>query len=135
MYFQVVLESVKNMGDYDIQELSDFFQVDDRFIIKGRGSVRKKRRVQYRNLFGFDFSFIIFISSDLLRLFISLLVADIEVVENDFEFSDKDMIRDYCFILSYVFGESFDDDDENYGDVFQNYEDISRTIGMDDVCQ
>lgn len=135
MYFQVVLESVKNMGDYDIQELSDFFKVDDRFIIKGRGSVRKKRRVQYRNLFGFDFSFIIFISSDSLRLFISLLVADIEVVENDFEFSDKDMIRDYCFILSYVFGESFDDDDENYGDVFQNYEDISRTIGMDDVCQ
>lgn len=135
MYFQVVLESVKNMGDYDIQELSDFFQVDDRFIIKGRGSVRKKRRVQYRNLFGFDFSFIIFISSDSLRLFISLLVADIEVVENDFEFLDKDMIRDYCFILSYVFGESFDDDDENYGDVFQNYEDISRTIGMDDVCQ
>lgn len=135
MYFQVVLESVKNMGDYDIQELSDFFQVDDRFIIKGRGSVRKKRRVQYRNLFGFDFSFIIFISSDSLRLFISLLVADIEVVENDFEFSDKDMIRDYCFILSYVFGESFDDDDENYGDVFQNYEDIQRTIGMDDVCQ
>lgn len=135
MYFQVVLESVKNMGDYDIQELSDFFKVDDRFIIKGRGSVRKKRRVQYRNLFGFDFSFIIFISSDSLRLFISLLVADIEVVENDFEFSDKDMIRDYCFILSYVFGESFDDDDENYGDVFQNYEDISRTIGTDDVCQ
>lgn len=40
------------------------------------------------------------------------------MVENDFEFSDKDMIRDYCFILSYVFGESFDDDDENYGDVF-----------------
>lgn len=135
MYFQVVLESVKNMGDRDIQELSDFFQVDDRFIIKGRGSVRKKRRVQYRNLFGFDFSFIIFISSDSLRLFISLLVADIEVVENDFEFSDKDMIRDYCFILSYVFGESFDDDDENYGDVFQNYEDILRTIGIDDVCQ
>lgn len=44
------------------------------------------------------------------------------------------MIRDYCFILSYVFGESFDDDDENYGDVFKNYEDISRTIGTDDVC-
>lgn len=135
MYFQAVLESVKNMGDHDIQEPSDFLQVDDRFITKGRGSARKKRRVQHRNSFGSDSSFTISTPSDSLRSSISSLAADIEVVENDFESPDKDMIRDYCLTLSHALGESFDDDDENHGDFPQNYEDTPRTIGMDDACQ
>ena len=123
MYFQAVLDSVRNMEDSDIQ-------VDERFITKGRGSARKKRSVQHRNSFGSDSSFTISTPSDSVRSSISSLAADIQMEENDS--ADQDMIRDYRLTLSYALGESFEDDDENLDEIVQNYEDTPRTVGNED---